>query len=360
MTAKHTDTTFSLLFFLIFSLTVTAASLKAQSSGQYVSFKGLSEKTYLYGPKLTQSDLQGKIVLIQAWPVQFTNPVKKFKLLQEIHNKYSKTGKFVIIANLVAGRDIFSKKQILNFLQKQKVTFPVLINLRDVAFSMDTGVCSGAILIGYDGKIAARNNDISLLVPQIEPLLMDTSSSIVGNTKVKYCKSLVEKLNSGKNITATFKRLKRMAKAKTAKGKEAYEIVAHVEEWLKDHNEYLLKKAAEEPSTALDDLLEYSKLINGLQYNVDIENKIKELQDDISLKKLIKLKPEVERYKWILNEKYRTHAYSIEKAKKQIERTKKSLNKLLLKNSTSPAVANETKKLIETCDKILKVKASEK
>ena len=309
-------------------------STPSSSSKPHGVFASLPNAEHIFGPEITQEDLKGKVVFLEYWGVNCPPCRASYPHLVELQKKYEKTGKFTVLASHVQE---FSKK-VTEFLSTEKVTFPVYQQFREPAAPCGDGIPHAA-LIDHTGKVVAEGYPTNLY-KQVADLVKNTPPPMIGDTKVVYCKAQVKVLDSGKNIANTVKSLERMAKIEGAKGEEAKAIVDSVNSYLDAKKTRLLEKASSQPSVALEELTIFSKQINGLEQNKDVNTKISKLKKDTSLKKLLKFKNDIEK----INEKLAKRESA--STRKLLDKIKASLQKFIENESTTPAVAKEAKTLL--------------
>ena len=323
---------------LILSMTLFCIDAEAKKKGSSASssgvFSSLSGAEHIFGPKVTQADLKGKVVFLEYWGINCPPCIASYPHLVALQTKYEKTGKFTIIAS---HKQSFSKK-VTAFLKKAKVTFPVYQQFNEQKAPCGSGIPHAA-LIDHTGKVVATGSPSSLY-SKVAALVKATPSPMIGDAKIVYCKSQVKALESGKGIASAVKSLERMSATGGDKGEEAKVLLESVKKYLEEKKEALLAKASTEPSVALEELTIFSKQINGLEYNKDVKAKIAELKKDPSLRKLVKFRKDIEK----INAKLAKRDSA--STRKLLDKQKASLQKFIDSDSTTPAVAEEAKKLL--------------
>ena len=109
------------------TIVVAACALAALFADGAAKWKNLDDKFHVSGPKLTETDLLGRAVLVYYWD----DTADCIKYLAEVEKVWSafKTKKFQVVGNYVGTKNDEKVKELV---QKNKVTFPVYYN-----FSLD-------------------------------------------------------------------------------------------------------------------------------------------------------------------------------------------------------------------------------
>jgi thiol-disulfide isomerase/thioredoxin len=316
------------------ALTLTFFSNTSRGDNQSAIFGSLSLAKHIFGPETSQEDLKGKVVFLEYWGIHCPPCRASYPHLVGLQKKYAKTGKFTILASHVQD---FSK-EVTVFLQKEGVTFPVYQQFREAKVLCGRGIPYAA-LIDHKGKVITSGYP-SDLYPKVAALVAAAPAPIIGSVEIKFCKSQAKALEAGKGIAGAIKSLQKLAAIEGEKGEEAKALLATATGYLEKRKTRLIEKASTKPSEALNELIAFSKLINGMECNSDVKARISELKKDTSLRKLIKFRKDIEK----LNAKLAKRESS--STRKALNKLKASLRKFIESKTTTPCVVNEAKELL--------------
>ena len=119
---------------------------------------------------ISGNDLKGKVILIDYWGMNCSPCVAALPKLQKLHEKFSKSKKFYLIASHVASGD---KLKIEAFMKTKKYTFPTLryFHLKDENGLIKCRSLPMLILINKEGKIVESGSHIQDLEKKIQGLI---------------------------------------------------------------------------------------------------------------------------------------------------------------------------------------------
>ena len=251
-----------------------------------VSWKGLDESNWYSGPKITEADLAGKVVMVDKWGV-FCPPCRALlPKMQEIWKSF-KGKNFILLGSHCQGR---KEAEVQNLIKANKLTFPIY----DWAGLAEGEPRSSGIpflyVVDHRGKVvySGHNHNMALEAAQAAILALDLPPTLLGDVvleKNSPYKSLEKLLVLGKNISSVVKKLekdvknaeKRSAKQADKDNAEvASRILAAIEEARREIPAEIERKKSSNPPDALELLINYSKTFP--KDSVELKKQIPELR----------------------------------------------------------------------------------
>ena len=211
------------------TVVVAVCALSTLLASGAAKWKNLDDKAHVSGPKLTEADLLGKVVLVFYWDV---SEEKSIKYLPEVEKVWSsfKTKKFQVVGNYVGTKN---DEKVKEAVQKNKVTFPVYYN-----FSLDPDPKVGFQKAPFFNVINHRGVSVygGTGVKDGTEKIVDAVGGIgmpialCGDVDFKKFKGMAGQLKLGKNLTNIIKTLeKKKADKDPNVASEAQEIISAVE-----------------------------------------------------------------------------------------------------------------------------------
>ena len=208
---------------------VAVCALSSLFASGAAKWKNLDDKSYVGGPKLTEADLLGKVVLVYYWDLSEGASVKYLPEVEKVWNSF-KTKKFQVVGNYIGTKD---DEKVKEAIQKNKVTFPVYYN-----FSLDPDPKVGFQKAPFFNVINHRGVSIyggvgvkggtEKIVDSIGAIGMPIS--LCGDVDIKKFKGLAGQLKLGKNLTNVIKQLEKKKGDKDINvASEAQELLSAVE-----------------------------------------------------------------------------------------------------------------------------------
>ena len=251
-----------------------------------VSWKGLDESNWYSGPKITEADLAGKVVMVDKWGV-FCPPCRALlPKMQEIWKSF-KGKNFILLGSHCQGR---KEAEVQNLVKANKLTFPIY----DWAGLAEGEPRSSGIpflyVVDHRGKVvySGHNHNMALEAAQAAILALDLPPTLLGDVVIEKgspYKSLEKQLILGKNVTSIVKKLekdvknaeKRSAKQTDKDNAEvASRILAAIEEARREIPAEIERKKSSNPPDALELLINYSKTFP--KDSVELKKQIPELR----------------------------------------------------------------------------------
>lgn len=255
-----------------------------------VSWKGLDESNWYSGPKITEADLAGKVVMVDKWGV-FCPPCRALlPKMQEIWKSF-KGKNFILLGSHCQGR---KEAEVQNLVKANKLTFPIY----DWAGLAEGEPRSSGIpflyVVDHRGKVvySGHNHNMALEAAQAAILALDLPPTLLGDVVIEKgspYKSLEKQLILGKNVTSIVKKLekdvknaeKRSAKQADKDNAEvASRILAAIEEARREIPAEIERKKSSNPPDALELLINYSKTFP--KDSVELKKQIPELRKTVA------------------------------------------------------------------------------
>ncbi len=246
-------------------LTVAFVALSADA----VSWKGLGDSNWYSGPKITEADLAGKVVMVDKWGV-FCPPCRALlPKMQEVWQSF-KGKNFILIGGHCQGR---RDSEVQALVKANKLTFPIY---EGAGLAENEPSFSGIpflYVVNHRGKVvySGHNHNLAMQAAQEAILALALPPTLLGDVvldKRSPYKPLEKQLVLGKNISSVVKRLekdvknaeKRSAKQSDKDNAEvASKILAAIEEARREIPAEIELKKNSNPAEALDLLVNYSK-----------------------------------------------------------------------------------------------------
>lgn len=266
----------------VLMLTVVFAVLAADA----VSWKGLGESNWYSGPKITEADLAGKVVMVDKWGV-FCPPCRALlPRMQEVWQSF-KGKNFMLIGGHCQGR---RDSEVQALVKANKLTFPIY---EGAGLAENEPSFSGIpflYVVDHRGKVvySGHNHNMALEAAQAAILALDLPPTLLGDVvleKRSPYKALEKQLILGKNISSIVKKLEKdvkNAEKRTAKQSDrdnaevASKILATIEEARREIPAEIEIKKSSNPVEALKLLIEYSKTFP--KESVELKKQIPELR----------------------------------------------------------------------------------
>ena len=251
-----------------------------------VSWKGLDESNWYSGPKITEADLAGKVVMVDKWGVSCPPCRALLPKMQEIWKSF-KGKNFILLGSHCQGR---KEAEVQNLVKANKLTFPIY----DWAGLAEGEPRSSGIpflyVVDHRGKVvySGHNHNMALEAAQAAILALDLPPTLLGDVVIEKgspYKSLEKQLILGKNVTSIVKKLekdvknseKRSAKQADKDNAEvASRILAAIEEARREIPAEIERKKSSNPPDALELLINYSKTFP--KDSVELKKQIPELR----------------------------------------------------------------------------------
>jgi len=233
------------------TIAVAVCALSALFASGAAKWKNLDDKAYVGGPKLTEADLLGKVVLVYYWDLSEGASVKYLPEVEKVWNSF-KTKKLQVVGNYIGTKD---DEKVKEAIQKNKVTFPVYYK-----FSLDPDPKVEWEKVPYFNVVNHRGvsvfgkagvkEAIASVVEMIGAVGMPIS--LCGDVEFKKFKGMAGQLKLGKNLTNVMKALeKKKADKDPNVASEASEIISAIESAKNDVKEDIALYREADPTEAI-------------------------------------------------------------------------------------------------------------
>lgn len=247
-------------------------------------YQGLAEKNHIVGSKITAADLEGKVVFVEYWGLQCPPCRAAMPHLQQIWEKHGSSGKFMMFGSHLQGRN---EKAIKDFVEKNKVTFPIYQGVSVVGAPVQGGI-PHAVLIDHTGKVvkAAHPSQLYGLVDDLVKAAPETRF-IVGSFDAKFHKSAIAKLTPGKSIEGVMKDLERKSKGETPSAAEARTLLAKCQAWVDSEKASINTALTATPALAVERIQVYKRVVPS---DKSFDAKLSELRGNREVQSLMQIR----------------------------------------------------------------------
>ncbi|MBA3845107.1 MAG: TlpA family protein disulfide reductase [Planctomycetes bacterium] len=237
------------------SLAVLVAPLCAEAT-----LTGINLGTHVDGPKVSASDLQGRVVLFEYWGVNCPPCVGSIHHLTELQAKYGRDN-FLIVANHCQGGSADNTRTVW----RGKAS-------NDLVSVVDSGALPGSNVTGiprcflfdHEGKLVFDGSP-SQVDGALEQAMRDNPGQMVaGRTYQKLTKEAATLGAQKTPLAATLKALRKAAEGDDAAAKdEADFLLGRVGEWQAEQLEKVGTARAEDPERCLAQVTKMAALLKG-------------------------------------------------------------------------------------------------
>ena len=218
----------------------------------------LTDDAHVSGPKLTEKDLDGKVIFVEFWGLNCPPCRASLPKMQELHSKYGKRGNFIMLGSHCQGRD---DEKVKALLENAGATYPVYQHLM-VEGMPDFRTIPRAAIIDHKGKLVA-SGPLGEMLAELPKALRNAPvpipGSLLGSIGVVHNKGVEKTLVFGQNVEMTLKQLSAKAAVDSDAGREAAEIVKAAESALSGREEQIRRQLEKEPSLAHASIAEFIK-----------------------------------------------------------------------------------------------------
>lgn len=238
----------------ILSLVFTMSALAALAQ-----WRGLDESNWYSGPKISEEDLAGKVVMVDEWGVNCPPCRALLPEMEKIWKKY-KSKPFVLIGSHRQGH---RPDQVKALVEANKLTYPIYDFAGIAVGEPDNGRAIPFIyVLNHRGKVVYSGRSDRDAVQAVENALAHIGGNLAltADVDIKYHKNLEKNLVLGKSIQLAVKQLEREVAAfektnsasakETAKAEEAKELLKAIEEAKTEIKMEIAAKAKTNPAEA--------------------------------------------------------------------------------------------------------------
>lgn len=221
------------------------------------AWKGLDDSNYYSGPKIKESDLAGKVVMVDQWGINCPPCRALLPAMQKLWNA-NKSKPFMLIGAHCQGRNPEKVKELVD---ANKLTYPIY----DWAGLSDPPSSGGGLpfmyVVDHRGKVvySGRNHSEAEAAVQKAIAAIGAMPTLCGGVSLQAFKSMEKSLVLGKPIKNQVKTLKAAVKKGEAKSattvqqkqaEEAKAVLAAIEEAKTDVKNEIESKRESDPEEA--------------------------------------------------------------------------------------------------------------
>ena len=237
----------------------TLAALAALSalSLSAANWRGFDDSNYYSGPKISEADLAGKVVMVDQWGINCPPCRALLPAMQKLWNA-NKSKPFVLIGSHCQGRNPEKVKELVD---ANKLTYPIY----DWAGLADPPSSGGGLpfmyVVDHRGKVvySGRSHEEAEAAVQKAIVVVGAMPTLCGGVTLQAFKSMEKGLVLGKPVKAQVKQLNAAVKKGEAKNatavqqkqaEEAKSILAAIEEAKTDIKGEIESKREADPEEA--------------------------------------------------------------------------------------------------------------
>ncbi len=237
---------------LILSLLLTLCVLPLYAAD--LTFRNLNDESHLSGPKLTEDQLKGKVIVVEAWGIRCPICHNIMKESGNLQRELAKDPNVVFIYSHCQQRN---NDQILSLLKKYNYTGPVYQAFGVVGAPGFNGIPFAYVYdhkgeLVWSGYPANRMSEFSKVIKDAAKAVPKlTPGSLVAGMDIVHNKNVLRALVAGKNVESTLRQLQAKAKRGGEAGEEAQAIIERCETWCTLIEEEISSSLDTTPSKAL-------------------------------------------------------------------------------------------------------------
>ena len=243
----------------------------------------LDDDHHYSGPKLTEKDLEGKVVFVDNWGVNCPPCRALLPRMQELWSHFDQK-KFVLVGSHCQGK---SPEKVKELVDANKLTFPIYER-----FSLAEGTPSFRAIpfiyvVNHRGRVVYSGHDEREATEALVTAIGDIGQPISlcsGVALPKRYKSFSKKMRLGASIAADVKKLEKEAAGKNARmAEEAQTILDAIEKTKKEVKEEISAVSARKPAEAVTLIKQFTKTWpkDGAEY----KDRLAELQKQVDAEK---------------------------------------------------------------------------
>lgn len=258
---------------LITAVIASCIALMLNAEGMWTGF---TDENHISGPKLSEMDLFGKVVLIDEWGVACPACKSLMPKLEGIWKSFRDKG-FVLVGSHRQSRN---NETLAAFLKEMKVSFPIYQSAGIAKGEPKSHAVPFMYLVNHRGKVVwygqSLNDGIEAAVNALG--VMGAPSTLYGEVEFKKFKSLKPKLVLGQKIEPIMKKLEKMTEHKSSDiSSEASQILQAIREAkgiVEEEIEIFIKA---NPAEAVGLIKSYLKSWPNDEKSVEFKQKLPEL-----------------------------------------------------------------------------------
>ena len=211
----------------------------------------LDDDHHYSGPKLTEKDLEGKVVFVDNWGVNCPPCRALLPRMQELWTHFDQK-KFVLVGSHRQGK---SPEKVAELVKANRLTFPIYEHFSLAEGAPEFRAIPFIYVVNHRGRVVYSGHDEREATEALVTAIADIGQPISlcsGVTLPKRYKSLAKKMRLGSSITADVKRLEKEAAGKNARmAEEAKAILDAIEKAKNEVKEEISAVSARKPAEAV-------------------------------------------------------------------------------------------------------------
>lgn len=242
----------------------------------------LDDDHHYSGPKLTEKDLEGKVVFVDNWGVHCPPCRALLPRMQELWTHFDQK-KFVLVGSHCQGKNPERVKELVD---ANKLTFPIYERFGLAVGAPSFRAIPFIYVVNHRGRVVYSGHDEREATEALVTAIADIGQPISlcsGVALPKRYRSFSKKMRLGASIDADVKKLKKEAAGRNARmAEEAQAILDAIEKTKKEVKEEISAVSARKPAEAValirqfmktwpKDGAEYKDKLAGLQKLADAE-----------------------------------------------------------------------------------------
>lgn len=243
----------------------------------------LDDDHHYSGPKLTEKDLEGKVVLVDCWGVKCPPCRALLPRMQEIWTHFDQK-KFVLVGSHCQGKQPEAVKELVD---ANKLTYPIYERFGLAEGTPEFRAIPFLYVVNHRGRITYSGHDEREATEALVTAIGDVGmpiSLVQGVSLPKRYKSFSKKMRLGSAIAGDVKKLEKEAAGKnTRMAEEAKAILDAIEKTRGEVKEEIAAVKKRNPSEALKMMKDFQKTWpkEGAEY----KSEIAELQKQVDAEK---------------------------------------------------------------------------
>ena len=243
----------------------------------------LDDDHHYSGPKLTEKDLEGKVVLVDCWGVKCPPCRALLPRMQEIWTHFDQK-KFVLVGSHCQGKQPEAVKELVD---ANKLTYPIYERFGLAEGTPEFRAIPFLYVVNHRGRVTYSGHDEREATEALVTAIGDVGmpiSLVQGVSLPKRYKSFSKKMRLGSAIAGDVKKLEKEAAGKNARmAEEAKAILDAIEKTRGEVKEEIAAVKKRNPSEALKMMKDFQKTWpkEGAEY----KSEIAELQKQVDAEK---------------------------------------------------------------------------
>ena len=236
----------------------------------------LDDDHHYSGPKLTEKDLEGKVVFVDCWGVNCPPCRDLLPRMQDIWTHFDRK-KFVLVGS---HRQNMNREKVAELVKTYKITYPMYEHLRLAEGEPKFSGIPFIYVVNHRGRVVYAGNDEREATEALVTAIADVGmpiSLVSGVALPKRYKSFSKKMRLGASIAGDVKKLEKEAAGKNARmAEEAQTILDAIEKTKKEVKEEISAVSARKPAEAVALIKQFMK--TWPKEGADYKDKLAELQ----------------------------------------------------------------------------------